>query len=116
MVGYNEILFQDVGLVTRSQRRALPESPSPRIKDVKLPNILLALFNLVAGLCHYSKSSIEATGTPATGLLFQVGLANDLFLHMGLATGFIFYMGLATCLLLHRGFVVRLFCTYCEKG
>lgn len=96
MVGYNEILIQDIGLVTRSLRRALPESPSSRIKDVKVPNILLDLIILIAGLCHYSKSSIEATGKSATGLLFHVGLANDLLLHTGLATGFI--------------------CTYCEKG
>lgn len=80
------ILFQHNWLVTRSLRRPVPESPSRRIKDVKLSNM--------AGLCHCTRSSIKVTVTTASGL----------FLHVGLALGHVFHMDLATGLFFHRGF------------
>ena len=49
--------------------------------------------NMIAGFCCYKKSSIEAAGTPAIGLLLHMGLTTVFLLHMGLATGFLLHMG-----------------------
>ena len=44
--------------------------------------------NMIAGFCYYTESSVEAAGTPSTGLLFHMGLGSyDLHSHMGLTVG-----------------------------
>ena len=51
-----------------------------------------------------TKSSIEAAGTPATGLLLHMGQNSNDLLHMGLAgNDLLLHMGLTFVLLLHMG-------------